>query len=176
MLDGYPAQSVLESELQFDNSAFIETLKDKGFLIAADAPTPYNRTLPIMGTVYSGTYLDPDVAPLDDTYRDRMRVSLGRIIFEGSLKEQLISLGYSFLYTESGYITFQPAERDGLARPYNSDTSPPLDNIRILYVWGQSKNQQIQTEFVYVDARYSGILGGDPVASSTENLSAEEKA
>jgi hypothetical protein len=39
--------------------------------------------------------------------------------------------------------------------------------------WGQSKNQEIQTDFVNIDARYSGILGIDPIASSTEIVDGE---
>jgi len=41
--------------------------------------------------------------------------------------------------------------------------------------WGQSKNQKIQIDFVFLDTRYSGIPGGGHMECSTEIVYGESQ-
>ena len=49
--DGYPSDAWLQSAMNFDNSAFTEALKARGFVIAPDAQSNYGGTLPSLASV-----------------------------------------------------------------------------------------------------------------------------
>jgi hypothetical protein len=58
VLDGYSRQDVLADLYRFDNTPFLDRLRGLGFAVADRATTPYNQTLLVMGSVFSGTMLD----------------------------------------------------------------------------------------------------------------------
>jgi len=75
VLDAYSRQDVLADLYQFDNSPFLNSLREKGFAVADRATTPYNQTLLVMGSVFSGTMLEGgeragSAAELRETIRD----------------------------------------------------------------------------------------------------------
>jgi hypothetical protein len=58
VLDGYSRQDVLADLYQFDNTPFLDRLRGLGFAVADRASSPYNQTLLVMGSVFSGTMLE----------------------------------------------------------------------------------------------------------------------
>jgi hypothetical protein len=58
LLDGYSRQDVLADLYQFDNTPFLDRLRGLGFAVADRATSPYNQTLLVMGSVFSGTMLE----------------------------------------------------------------------------------------------------------------------
>jgi len=113
LLDGYAGSAALKEDFGFDNSQFLQALESKGFVIVSETHTPYNQTLLAMASVFSGSYLTPNQYPLVDAKPDRMRMTLGRTLYEGPLNSRLAELDYSFISAGSGYYFFRPAE-DGI--------------------------------------------------------------
>ena len=58
VLDGYSRQDVLAELYGFDNAPFLDRLRELGFAVADRATTPYNQTLLVMDSVFSGTMLE----------------------------------------------------------------------------------------------------------------------
>jgi hypothetical protein len=78
VLDGYSRQDVLADLYQFDNTPFLDRLRGLGFAVADRATSPYNQTLLVMGSVFSGTMLESSgrlssATELRDTVRGHIR-------------------------------------------------------------------------------------------------------
>jgi hypothetical protein len=113
LLDGYAGSAALKEEYDYDNGEFITALESRGFTVGGEVHTPYNQTLMAMASVFSGNYLTPNQYPLVNAKPDRLRMTLGRTLYEGPLYSRLNELGYSFLSAGSGYYFFRP-DKDGI--------------------------------------------------------------
>jgi len=75
VLDAYSRQDVLADLYQFDNTPFLDRLRGLGFAVADRATSPYNQTLLVMSSIFSGTMLEGSerlnsAAEVRDTLRD----------------------------------------------------------------------------------------------------------
>jgi hypothetical protein len=117
LLDGYAGSEVLDSIMGFDNSEFELALEALGFAIAADARTPYNQTLMVMASIYSGTYLESGQPPLALEDVGRVKLALGQLVSNGPVKNSLAELGYRFLYTDPGFDFWRFGGDDVVSSP-----------------------------------------------------------
>lgn len=99
VLDGYSRQDVLAETYGFDNSAFIDGLKARGFAVAGAATTPYNRTLFAMTSVLSARYVD--AALPDDA--DEAEAALVERLQRNDVMAVLDDLGYQIAAVDSVY-------------------------------------------------------------------------
>lgn len=100
VLDGYGASDTLKDYYYYDNSRFLASLASHGFLVMPKVSTPYNQTLFVMASVFSGGYIKtPDAADNARSYRS----DLGYTIINGSVVSIFRNAGYNFGYTKSGY-------------------------------------------------------------------------
>ena len=58
ILDGYPSQNVLKEVFHFDNSPFIDFLKNKGFYVASQSKANYNRTKHSLSSSLNMSYIN----------------------------------------------------------------------------------------------------------------------
>lgn len=110
VLDGYSRADVLQSTYGFDNQPFLNALRGRGFRVAADATTPFNQTLFVMGSIFSlGHVVDHDSfqTPAGDT--PAYRNMLASVLRAGPLTQLLTRLGYDIRATPAEYAPLQPA-------------------------------------------------------------------
>lgn len=102
VLDGYARQDVLRDVYGFDNSAFLDALRARGFAIAEEATTPYNQTLLVMNSVFSARYVRESLPghPLDP---DLFRRILSHRLQVNEVIRTLSALGYQTAATEVDY-------------------------------------------------------------------------
>jgi len=58
VLDAYSRQDVLAELYGYDNTPFLDRLRELGFAVADRATSPYNQTLLVMDSVFTGTMLE----------------------------------------------------------------------------------------------------------------------
>ncbi|MGE3934766.1 MAG: sulfatase-like hydrolase/transferase [Rhodospirillaceae bacterium] len=109
VLDGYSRQDVLAETYGFDNGAFIDRLKARGFAVAGAATTPYNRTLFAMASVLSARYVDAALPEDDDSAESVLVERLQR----NDVMAVLDDLGYQIAAVDSIYdpVRFDDVDR-----------------------------------------------------------------
>lgn len=100
VLDGYGAPDTLSQIYGHDNSRFLSSLEDRGFQIMPEVITPFNQTLFVMASIFSGGYANtPDGSKNTRSYYS----DLGNTVRNGGVISAFRNAGYRFFYTESGY-------------------------------------------------------------------------
>ena len=116
VLDAYSRQDVLADLYQFDNTPFLDGLRERGFAVADKATSPYNQTLLVMGSVFTGTMLEgSDRLSSAVELRDTVRGYLQRNPVTGTLSR----LGYR---TAAVDVRYDPVRMDFLDRLLSANT------------------------------------------------------
>ncbi len=102
VLDAYGGRDALDT-LDYDNTAFFDTLDDMGFVLNDSTTTPYNQTIHVMTALFLGEYLRPGEFPIDSKRRSELWSTLGAIIPNGPVHRFLRANGYSVRYTDPGH-------------------------------------------------------------------------
>ena len=100
VLDGYGASDTLMDIYGHDNSRFVNSLEDLGFLIMPEVSSPFNQTLFVMASVFSGGYINTPEKPVN--YYS-LRADLGNTVRNGGVISAFRQADYRFYYTKSGY-------------------------------------------------------------------------
>ena len=58
MLDGYPRDDTLLEPFGFDNSEFLDQLRQLDFNVSSRARANYNKTWPALAAMFNGKYAD----------------------------------------------------------------------------------------------------------------------
>jgi hypothetical protein len=116
VLDAYSRQDVLADLYQFDNTPFLDRLRELGFAVADRATSPYNQTLLVMGSVFSGTMLEGSERLSSATeFRDTVWGSLRHNPVMGTLSR----LGYR---TAAVDVRYDPVRMDFLDHLLSANT------------------------------------------------------
>lgn len=108
VLDGYSRADVLRRTYGFDNTAFLDALRKRGFRVSNGATTPYNQTLFVMSSIFSlGRITDAIDAPLAEQDQAILRRTLAHTQQTGAVPHLLESLGYRLQSTPSSYLPLQ---------------------------------------------------------------------
>jgi hypothetical protein len=118
VLDGYGRDDWLATEYQFDNTPFLDELRQRGFTIAKGATPNYSYTYASVSTMLN---LDYVFAPgeINDTERKKMRAA---ITGAAGLIPMFKAAGYDITYVENAWGASQCGSaidrciRDGLVR------------------------------------------------------------
>ena len=102
VLDAYGGADALDV-LDYDNSAFFNSLTDMGFVLNDSTTTPYNLTIHIMTAIFLGEYLKPNEFPIDSPNRSELWSTLGAIVPNGPVHRFLRANGYSVRYADPGH-------------------------------------------------------------------------
>jgi hypothetical protein len=101
VLDGYPRQDVLAQFFHFDNSPFVEGLRDLGFTVYDRARASFPETLfsisstNSMGLLVSGSGDSEKLPPLAELYR----AVRGQNVVVSTMR----AMGYRYIHFENGY-------------------------------------------------------------------------
>ncbi|MEN8195686.1 MAG: hypothetical protein ABFS30_04110, partial [Pseudomonadota bacterium] len=174
VLDGYGRSDVLRDIYRFDNSDFIKQLEGLGFDHADRAVTPYNQTLTIMNSMFSGNYIRdvPENAGLtSQNYRRKLYNELQRNpVFEG-----LRDLGYGLYSVRPEYplVQMEEVDKEFLARP-NAVTFLELAVIRYsgLFLIAEMLSRPSTTNGDNKDGGKTGGKGDNGTAESNRRGSA----
>ena len=104
ILDGYGRQDVLQNELGYDNSAFIEGLRDRGFYVAECSQSNYAHTLYSLSSSLNYEYLDALGAT-----NDAERIAL---IKHGAVRTEFESRGYTIVAFPTGWSMTEWTDAD----------------------------------------------------------------
>lgn len=104
ILDGYGRQDVLQKEFGFDNSEFIEGLRERGFYVAECSQSNYAHTLYSLPSSLNYDYLDSLGAT-----NDAERMSL---LKHGAVRSAFESLGYNIVAFPTGWSMTEWTDAD----------------------------------------------------------------
>ena len=96
--DSYPSDAWLNEAMGFDNSAFTQALRDRGFLVAEHAQSNYGATLTSLASTLNMRYYDNNPSQLSDL--DFLRLSVA----ESEVAQKLQQLGYTYIHLLSGLM------------------------------------------------------------------------
>ena len=96
--DSYPSDAWLLETMDFDNSAFTQELRDRGFVVAPDAQSNYGTTFTSLATSLNLRYYNSNPSRLDDL--DYLRFSIS----ESKVARYLTRLGYTYIQLLSGLL------------------------------------------------------------------------
>ena len=130
ILEEYGSNSVLKDDFDYDNSPFLDALRDRGFYIADDSTANYLKTAPSIQSARNLTYLDgPELreqAKADDDWGPIYRGL--RSPFE--VQEFLDSLGYRFIYAGTFWSPMAQHPSAEINYVYDRLTSEFLDVLQ----------------------------------------------
>ncbi len=124
VLDRYASNDVLKQYLQFDDSEFLNFLRDRGFTVNESSHTPYPYTAPSIGATLDANYLTGPVQEFGNAGLQSM-APLYRTGYYGSAIQELKKLGYSYTVVGSNYTTSNRA-------PLATSSSYPFFSIKVL--------------------------------------------
>lgn len=96
--DSYPSDSWLEEAMGYDNSAFTQALRDRGFTVAEQAQSNYGSSFTSLASTLNMRYFDSNPSQLSDL--DFLRLSIA----ESEVAKQLKQLGYTYIHVLSGLL------------------------------------------------------------------------
>jgi hypothetical protein len=110
VLDGYGRSDVLRDLYRYDNSWFLDDLRQKGFYVAEDSAANYCQTLLSLAASMNMTYLDSLSQRVGIGSHDR--ATLRNAVVDNALARQLQEHGYRVITFSSGYVATELKHAD----------------------------------------------------------------
>lgn len=118
ILDGYGRSDVLKNEYGYDNSNFLNSLRDMGFTIAECSQSNYAQTQMSLASSLNFNYIeslsDRFVPGSDD------RTGLDELIQHGAVRESLEQAGYQTVAFATGFLATELTDADYFLGPQRS--------------------------------------------------------
>jgi hypothetical protein len=99
ILDSYSRQDVLSNLLHYDNSSFINSLRERGFYVADCSNSNYNHTLPSVTSTLNYSFVDIKASENDEEDKN-----LTLELINNKVRSDLTGFGYKFVTTK-GFST-----------------------------------------------------------------------
>ena len=118
ILDGYGRSDVLKNEYGYDNSDFLNSLRDLGFYIAWCSQSNYAQTQMSLASSMNFDYLDA----LSDRFvpGSEDRTGLDALIHHGAVREGLEKAGYQTVAFATGFLATEWRDADYFLSPERS--------------------------------------------------------
>ncbi len=115
ILDGYGRSDVLKNEYGYDNSDFLNTLKDLGFFVADCSLSNYAQTQLSLSSSLNFNYIDA----LSDRFKPGLddRTGLDTLIHHGVARESLERAGYKTVAFATGFLATEWTDADYFLSP-----------------------------------------------------------
>ena len=118
ILDGYGRSDILKNEYEYDNSDFLNGLRDQGFFIADCAQSNYAQTQLSLASSLNFNYIDAlsnrFVPGSDD------RTGLDALIHHGLVRQSLEKAGYKTVAFATGFLATELSDADYFLGPQRS--------------------------------------------------------
>jgi hypothetical protein len=118
ILDGYARNDFLKRVIGFDNTPFLEALKQKGFFIAECSQSNYSQTSLSLASALNYNYLDALGGEFNSPNTDTSGVI--QLLSNSLVRQQLENLGYSFVTFENSYYWLRIPDSDYYFAPSSS--------------------------------------------------------
>lgn len=129
ILDEYGRADVLSELMDYDNSAFIDYLEQKGFYVADNSHSNYSITLMSIASSLNSTYLHPYVSPHPDDERNNTKI-IKQMVRENKAKTLLQEAGYRFVTFSTGYSITEFPNADIYSMPDNYTNSFEIEYLK----------------------------------------------
>jgi len=110
ILDGYAREDALQKLIGFDNSEFLEKLRNIGFYVADCSQSNYSQTSLSMASSLNYNYLDAIGEEYQGTTDDTSGVI--QLLSHSAVRKELEDLGYSFVTFETSYYWLRIPDSD----------------------------------------------------------------
>lgn len=104
ILDGYSSNTLWMQRYGYDNSAFTDALEERGFFVAYDSEANYGATMLSMSSSLNMRYITPDDRNNFDPDQMTEHLYLRSLIANNRVADELMPLGYSYIYILSGFL------------------------------------------------------------------------
>jgi len=118
ILDGYGRSDILKNEYQYDNSDFLNTLRDQGFFIADCAQSNYAQTQLSLASSLNFNYIDALSNRFVPGSEDR--TGLDALIHHGLVRQSLEKAGYKTVAFATGFLATELSDADYFLGPQRS--------------------------------------------------------
>ena len=115
--DAYPRSDYLKSAIGYDDTPFLNQLRERGFYVAGRSRSNYCNTLPSLASTLNLDYLDPALVPR--YFRD-MPPPLFSAARDNRVVRTLKAQGYEFVTIASGLFATEMQRADRLIAPAES--------------------------------------------------------
>ena len=118
ILDGYGRSDILKNEYQYDNSDFLNGLRDLGFYVADCSQSNYAQTQISLASSLNFNYLDA----LSDRFVPGSddRTGLDALIHHGLVRQSLEKAGYKTVAFATGFLATELSDADYFLGPRHS--------------------------------------------------------
>lgn len=115
ILDGYGREDVLKNEYGYDNSEFLNSLRELGFVIAECSQSNYAQTQMSLAASLNFNYLDA----LSDRFTPGSddRTGLDRLIHQSAARQSLEKAGYKTVAFATGFLATELTDADYFLGP-----------------------------------------------------------
>ena len=114
LLDGYPRPDTLADDFDYDDTAFLASMRDLGFAVASESHSNYNGTELTLASMFNVAQV-PDLHGVEDNQLGPQEQSkvLTRAINHGQALDALRGVGYEIVTAPSEYssVTLYDADR-----------------------------------------------------------------
>lgn len=124
VLDGYSRQDILAERFEFDNSAFVQALRELGFYVADCSQTNYTQTLLAMTSTLNMAYLD-DVGEWKQT------TDLFELVQQNAVRRIFAEMGYTTVAFETGYYWLNLEDVDVFYTAVERAVNPGEAQLRV---------------------------------------------
>lgn len=104
ILDAYSSNGLLMRDYGYDNSPFTDALEERGFFVAYDSEANYGVTMLSLSSSLNMRYITPDDRNNFDPGKMTDYMYLRSLIANNRVADELMSLGYSYIYIMSGFL------------------------------------------------------------------------
>lgn len=109
ILDAYGRQDFLQEVYEYDNSGFINDLKERGFYVAGESTANYPQTLLSLSSLLNMQYLDELTEGLEDV---SSRGPIVHLLQQNQVRRSLSDAGYAFVALPSATLSTQMRDAD----------------------------------------------------------------
>lgn len=149
ILDGYARADVLERVFGFDNTEFLNALKDRGVFVAEESASNYMMTYVSLASSLNMRYVQPDVEDLPERSKDR--AALHAILWDNNVSRILHDAGYEVTHFKTNFT--------GTERSDNADVMLPETATEFQMILGATTLLKPALSLGLVPY-YSGPTGG----------------
>jgi hypothetical protein len=115
ILDGYGRADVLKSEYDYDNTDFLNTLRDLGFTVAECSQSNYAQTQLSLSSALNFNYIDALSERFVAGSRDR--TGLDELIHHSAVRQSLEQAGYQTVAFATGFLATELRDADYFLGP-----------------------------------------------------------
>jgi hypothetical protein len=115
ILDGYGRADVLQDEYGYDNSEFLNTLRDLGFTVAECSQSNYAQTQLSLSSALNFNYIPALSKRFVSGSQDR--TGLDELIHHGAVRESLEQAGYQTVSFATGFLATELRDADYFLGP-----------------------------------------------------------